>query len=508
MQSKMSSQTAKNISIPKHEIKAERCKRSLFYFLKEFWGTINSKEYEDNFHIEFLCDKIQMALEKYVIERPSYIPKHKWYEGFGEHVSKNLVYTIPPGTSKTTILSRMAPAWLWAIDSTKTWISSTIDRMNATEFSTSTMEILNSDLYRLYFPEVSIRRDVSAKMFYQSTRGGRRYSLTTKGSNTGKHGDVISEDDAMDYNTAQSATEAKRCIDGWISLQTRKKDKSKTVYILGMQKLSNRDTVAHALKSLTDVDYVCLPAEDIHNNIVPPEMAKYYKDGLLDPNRLSRKNLEDVKKGLTQDSLPIPEIAFNIQFNQVNQTTESLLYTIKLVELPEDRSQAIRFSFTDVKDEGKDYFGTIFCEINNGKIYVFDAIYTQEKAEFTSVKLKAKTELHNIHFTWIESNNMGSVFAKMLKMMGMQCHSYTSSGNKPQRISAMAQLSPFVRFAIPGSEEFHTPEYSHAIKHMQAYPQTGLHEDEKDDIEDAFTEMLINFFRQYKQLFAPNQSEQ
>ncbi|HYD91925.1 MAG TPA: hypothetical protein VEA37_10620, partial [Flavobacterium sp.] len=183
-----------------NKVKAELCKRSLFYFVKEFWNVINTNEYVHNWHIEYLCDEVQKVLT--------------WV--LNDEVKEyDLIVNIPPGTSKSTIITRMACAWLWANDDKKTIITNTIDSKNATEFSTSTRDIIQSEKYQLYFPHVKIRRDVSAKTFYQSANGGRRYSLTTRGSKTGKHADVIIDDDPMDYETANSPQEAKQCIEGF-----------------------------------------------------------------------------------------------------------------------------------------------------------------------------------------------------------------------------------------------------------------------------------------------------
>jgi len=490
------------IPIPEiHQIKAELCKRRLFFFLTEFWDIITTSEYGDNWHIEYLCDEIQLCLDKYVLERPPHIKPDKWYEGITENIQKNLVYTIPPGTSKSTILSRMAPAWLWANNPGKTWIRNTIDSKNATEFSSKTMDIINSEKYQLYFPEVKIRRDASAKLFYQSTAGGMHYSLTTRGSNTGKHADVISDDDPMDYTTAQSASEAKECIEGFKSLQTRKKDKSKTVYILGMQRLSSFDTVAHALKSLSDVREICLPAEDIYNNIKPEPLREYYTGGLLDPNRLSHKILSDVKMGLSDDSKPISDIAYNIQFNQISQSVEGLLYQeLSFVDsLPENRNGVLRFSFTDVADTGKDYFCTWFIEINQGKIYVFDAIYSQEGSSVTSEKYVQKVKQHNILYNYMETNNQGSVYITMLHKLGIAVTGYTSKQNKDARITAYAQFIHFIQFVSLNSNL--NREYQAAVKHVQAYPKQGKSSDGHDDAEDALTEMIKFIYENYPYLY-------
>lgn len=489
--------------LPNHFFIAELCKKSLFEFLKEFWEEFITDPYEHNWHIEYLCDEIQLVLDKYILEREPHIKADKWYNGILENIEKNLIINVPPGTSKTSILSRATPAWLWANDSSKTWISNTIDEKNATEFSTATLKIINSDKYKLYYPEVKIRRDVSAKTFYSSDKGGTRYSLTTRGSNTGKHAHVISDDDPMDYKTAQSHQEANICINGFKSLQTRKKDKRKSVYFLMMQRLSNIDTTAHALKSLKSYRHICLPAEDIYSNIKPEGLRKFYVDGLLDPNRLNRAILEEQRKGLSDENMPISEIAYNIQFNQISQTSQGLLYPNlkKVNSLPENRDGAVRYSFTDVADTGSDYFSTWFVEVNNGKVYVFDAIYTQEGSAVSSQKLKEKILLHNSVVNKLEVNNQGSVFITLMQQLGVNVSGYLSTGNKEAKISAWAQFVSFLHFVEPNTQPYHTNEYTMALKHIEAYPKQGKSSDGHDDAEDSLTELLRYFWTNLRHLF-------
>lgn len=477
-------------------------KNSLFEFVKEFWNVIVTNEYVHNWHIEYLCDEIQLVLDKWVLNKEPHISNDKWYQGIIDNIMKNIVFNIPPGTSKSTVISRMAPAWLWCNDASKTIISNTIDGKNATEFSTSTRDLIESEKYKSFFPDVKIRRDVSAKTFYQSNKGGKRYSLTTRGSKTGKHGDVLIDDDPMDYETANSPLEAKRCIEGFKALQTRKKDKDKVPYILVMQRLSAKDTSAHAVKVLSDVKHICLPATNTHKNIEPKEIEAYYTDGLLDSVRLSRDTLDKQRKGLLDDTKPISDIAYDIQFDQVSLSDNSLLYPkLTMVKhLPDNRDDVIRYSFSDVADTGSDYFATWFFEVNKGKIYVYDCIYSQKGSKYTSQALKLKIEHHDSLVNKIETNNQGSVFITMLTEMGVNVSGYYSSGNKEARINAWAQFISFLHFVEPN--DTHSPEYNQAIKHLASYPKQGKAEDGHDDAEDALTEGIRYLYTNCRYLFA------
>lgn len=317
----------------------------------------------------------------------------------------------------------------------------------------------------------------------------------------------MTDDDPMDYESAQSPDIAKACIEGFKALFTRKKNKAICPYILIMQKLSTRDTTAHALKVLKgDVRHICLPAEDLYNNIEPKELREYYIDGLLDPVRLSRDILESQRKGLNDDSKPISEIAYNVQFNQASETDDGLMYGSlkKVPHLPANREGVMRYTFTDVADTGADYLCTWFFEVNQGKIYVFDAIYTQEGSKVTPGKMKLKIEYHGTHMNKIEVNNQGSVFVTMMQNLGVNVSGYYSSGNKEERISAYAQFIDFLHFVEPDTQDYHTPEYNMALKHVAAYPKQGKSEDGHDDAEDALTEGMRYLYTNARYLFTPS----
>lgn len=475
---------------------------SLFEFTKEFWDVIITDEYVHNWHIEFMCDEIQLVVDKYVLGRKPHISNNKWYEGITNNIQKNLLFNIPPGTSKSTILSRILPAWIWSVDDSKTVMTNTVSQTNANEFSSKSRDIIQSEKYKTYYPHVNIRHDVSAKTFYQTKKGGVRYSFSTNGSVTGKHASILLDDDRMDVKIADSPAERLRAINQFKAYQTRKKDKSKTPYILVEQRLSNKDTTAHCLNVFKDeCRHICLPAENVYKNIEPKEIEKFYIDGLLDPVRLNRDILKSTKMGLNDESKPISDIAYNIQFNQVSETVEGLLYgKLNFVKsLPESRDGSIRYSFTDVADTGSDYFATPFMEINKNKIYVFDAIYTQEPSGITSQKMKAKIEQHGSVVNKIETNNQGSVFVTLLQMMGVNVSGYYSSGNKEERISAWAQFISFIYFVEP--DENSSTEYRQFIKHLQSYPKIGKHDDGHDDAEDAITEMLRYIWTNLRHLF-------
>jgi len=82
------------------------------------------------------------------------------------------------------------------------------------------------------------------------------------------------------------------------TLSTRKVDKKITPTILIMQRLHEDDPTGHILeKKEKGIKHICLPGE-VSDDINPPELREKYVDGLLDPIRLDREVLEEMRTDL------------------------------------------------------------------------------------------------------------------------------------------------------------------------------------------------------------------
>ena len=139
------------------QVKAEQARRSLYRFVKEFWSEIEPEEFQDNWHIKYICDEIQIVAERVFKREP------KLYD---------LVINIPPGQSKSTIVTVMAPAWFWANDQTIRTIDGTVSSegiasaswtMNQTDFDNAENAYPCGDeapYYEFYFEVGSIQSSI------------------------------------------------------------------------------------------------------------------------------------------------------------------------------------------------------------------------------------------------------------------------------------------------------------------------------------------------------------
>ena len=71
---------------------AELCKRSFYRFVQEFWYEVIPEDPVWNWHIKYLCGQLQY-LNDFVEKR-----KPKPYD---------LIINIPPGSTKSTIVTQM-----------------------------------------------------------------------------------------------------------------------------------------------------------------------------------------------------------------------------------------------------------------------------------------------------------------------------------------------------------------------------------------------------------------
>lgn len=266
-----------------YKVMSDECRKNLFYFVRTFWDVIIPEEPIFNWHIPYLCGELQ-KLAQYIFDR-----KPKPYD---------LIVNIPPGTTKSTIVTVMFPAWLWTNDPRLRIISNSYSGLLSVDHATKSKDIISSDKFRLLFPEIVIRRDKSGKQNYENTFTGYRYATSTGATITGFHAHVIINDDPVNPKQAESDELRLTANEHTKTLSSRKVNKANTPTITIMQRLHQDDVTGYLLgKKGESIKHINLPAEDCED-VKPAELRANYVDGLLDPIRLSRTVLDEAKTDL------------------------------------------------------------------------------------------------------------------------------------------------------------------------------------------------------------------
>lgn len=293
---------------------AELCRRHLKDFVIEFWDTIIAEPLIWEPHMDVLCMEIEAVYRRIFMQyktddQGNRIPIGRLPKAY------DLIINIPPGTSKSSIVTVMAPAWGWVNDPTLRVFSAAYSSKSVSvPQAVQTRDIIRSPKFQLYFPYVQVKDDTDNKGDYRTTALGQRYASSPGGSATSQHFHIITLDDIINPKGALSKTlidATNTWMDG--TLATRKVDKAVTVTILIMQRLATTDPTGHWLKKKGKrVRHICLPAT-ISSKVRPKELRGIYQDGVLSPVRMPKHVLSEMKIDMgsnayagQMDQSPIP----------------------------------------------------------------------------------------------------------------------------------------------------------------------------------------------------------
>ena len=266
---------------------AELCRRKLSYFVKEFWDIVVPNDLVWNWHLDVMCDELQQIQERvFKSEKKEY----------------DAIFNVPPGSSKTMIISVLGTAWEFARKhDIKSFVGSYSDAA-VLGISDNIRLVMKSEKYRTFFPEVRIRKDFDTKHEFKTETNGHFYGFTVGGTITSKHADMLKIDDPLNPLMAMSKAESEKIIFFFDkTLPTRKVNKEVTPTVVVVQRLGVKDPTGHILEQkASEIRHICLPGE-ISDHVKPAELKLKYVNGLLDPVRLSRSALAELKKKLGSD---------------------------------------------------------------------------------------------------------------------------------------------------------------------------------------------------------------
>ncbi len=264
------------------QLLASICEERFYEFFLAMWETIEAVELVPNWHIEYLCDQLQEV-----------------YEAWARKESQpDVLINVPPGTSKSTTVTQLFPAWLWLKNAGIRILSSSHTAPLAISHSVKTRTCLRSPKFRLLWPGlIEFQNDQDGKTDYRNTKLGQRFSTSTgTGGAMGNHADFIIIDDPLNPQAGTSENGRLAAAEHLKTLSTRKTDKARTVTILVMQRIHETDPAGLWLATGEPLRHICLPGEltkdlktgEKGKQVRPAELKAFYVDDLLDPVRLGR----------------------------------------------------------------------------------------------------------------------------------------------------------------------------------------------------------------------------
>jgi predicted phage terminase large subunit-like protein len=404
---------------------------NFYEFFKFFWGTVNHEKLIDNWHIKYLCNELQSVAER-VFRR--------------EKKEYDLIINIPPSMSKTSILNIYFPLWCWVNDYTIPFISVSYSYQLSINISEKCRDVLRSELFQKYFYDIKVKDDSDTKQLFKVVKdnkvGGFRYATSVGGTISGFHGHFLLLDDPLNAVDALSDVKIKN-VNEWIDnvIYSRKVDNDVSVVILIMQRLHENDVTGYLLEKNKNIKHICLPAIE-SDKVQPAELKKYYVDGLLDTQRLSKEVLE-------QKRIEMGDYAFAMQYLQeIVPKSGSFFDVSKLLIVNNlDEKEVIRkvryWDKAGTHQGGAYTVGVKMALLKNKTYIVLDVVRGQWEAGEREKIIKQVAELDGRDVSIIVEQEPGSggkesAEATIRNLAGYRCYADRPTGDKILRADTFA----------------------------------------------------------------------
>lgn len=209
----------------------ELCRRSLADFLRAAWQVLEpSTPLVWGWNLDAVCEHLEAVTRGEI---------------------KNLVVSVPPGTTKSIVASVVWPVWSWLNEPGLRFLTSANRTDLATDFAIASRRLIESDWFRDRFGDLfALTSDQNAKGKYDNDKRGRRQAVGVDGKITGSKSDILMMDDADDARKVHSEKARKAVHNYWDrSFYNRVNDHATGRRVVIAQRLHPDDLTGHILKA-------------------------------------------------------------------------------------------------------------------------------------------------------------------------------------------------------------------------------------------------------------------
>lgn len=253
----------------------ERCK-TFSGFVKEAWHVIEPRtKLVWGFELQAMCDHLE------AITLGKLIPR--------------LIINVPPGSSKSTVVSVLWQAWEWGPMGlpSQRFISTSFDGENVTRDTRKTRNLVMSDWFKRLWPNVKLTR--TGETSFENTDTGFREGMAFR-SITGKRGDRFTIDDPHSVNSAESEVERAKSVQNFMEGGlNRLNDLDKSAIVVVMQRLHEGDLSGALLAAQLGFVHLRIPmrfeADTVCETPLPWRDPRTYDGQIMNPLRFSENSL-------------------------------------------------------------------------------------------------------------------------------------------------------------------------------------------------------------------------
>lgn len=264
------------------ELEYVESEMSLYSYLVSAWGYFDPAPFIGNWHLEAICEHVQACFELEF---------------------QDLLITMPPRCCKSSIVSVAFPTWAWgAAGAPQTkFITASYGETLATRDSVRSRRLIRHPWFKQRWGDrFKLEDDGNLKTRYENDKGGYRLATSIGGVGTGEGFDILSVDDSLKADEAESEAALNKVIEWWEgTMSTRGNNPTTIRRMITCQRLNERDLAARAKEE--GFVHLNLPMEYEPTIFISPigwRDPRTKTDELLWEDRYGRDALEKIKKQL------------------------------------------------------------------------------------------------------------------------------------------------------------------------------------------------------------------
>jgi predicted phage terminase large subunit-like protein len=315
-----------------------------------------------NWHMQAMCDHLE------AISRG--------------HLHPRLIINVPPGSSKSTIVTVLWQAWEWGPLGKRhlRYVSTSFDLENVKRDTGKTLDVVKSEWFRSLWPDVTLK--TAGKLSFGNHDTGSRLGVSFYGV-TGKRGDRLIVDDPHSLKKAESETERDGAVQAFIEGGlNRTNDWETSAIVIVMQRLHEKDLTGVLLAREFGFVHLMIPMEfEPDRRCTTPLQVddgsggktdwtdpRSYMGEPMDLVRVPRAAIEQLKK--------IGEYAYNGQYQQRPAPREGGMFKVDQVTIvdfaPSGGSWVRGWDLAASKDRRSAFTAGVKMKRVNGLIYIVD----------------------------------------------------------------------------------------------------------------------------------------
>ena len=393
---------------------------------------------------------------------------------------------MPPRCLKSISGSVAFPAWLLGRDPSRRIVAVSYAEGLAEKHARDSLRVLEAPWYREVFPATRIARGRAARLDFETSRGGGRFSTTVGGTLTGRGGDIILIDDP--HKPDEVGSEARRMAvhDWYASTLLSRLNDPRTGAIVLIQQRVHEDDLAGRLLAGGGWTHMNLPAI-----AEGPEVIDLGRRGvilrqagdLLHPDRLSRAVLDEFRQQLGSygfaaqyQQRPAPQGGGLVRWDWFRT------YADPPVRRPGDR--VVQSWDTAAKaDQAHDYSVCTTWLVRGPRAWLIDLL--RLKLEFPDLRRRviAEAQLHQASQILIEDTGSGtSLIQDLYQRHRLNIVPMRPRDDKATRLLAVTPVIEGGRVAIPAK----APWLADLQHELVLFPN-GKHDDQVDSLSQFLT---------------------